>query len=118
MAVDNPVATGQGPGQSDARTVRDLLRSATTATLATIERTSGYPFASLVESLAGNLIMPLVGAVFGQPSFDDLSVMVRGAEVPYGKFLTQLLSFILLALVLFGLVKLETAVRLRGGSLM
>ncbi|MFN8098210.1 MAG: large conductance mechanosensitive channel protein MscL [Dermatophilaceae bacterium] len=66
----------------------------------------GAAFASLVESLAGNLIMPLVGAVFGQPSFDDLSVMVRGAEVPYGKFLTQLLSFILLALVLFGLVKL------------
>lgn len=49
MAVDNPVATGQGPGQSDARTVRDLLRSATTATLATIERTSGYPFGSLVQ---------------------------------------------------------------------
>lgn len=66
----------------------------------------GAAFAGLVESLAGNVIMPVVAGIFGAPSFDDLSWTLRGTEIPYGTFLTSLVSFLLLALVLFGLVKL------------
>ncbi|MGH2667979.1 MscL family protein [Actinokineospora sp.] len=66
----------------------------------------GTAFAALVESLAGNVLMQLVAAIFGKPDFSSLMFTVNGAELKYGAFLTELLNFLLLGLVLFGLVKL------------
>ncbi|WP_436495258.1 large conductance mechanosensitive channel protein MscL [Actinokineospora sp. HUAS TT18] len=66
----------------------------------------GTAFAALVESLAGNVLMQLVAAIFGKPDFSGLLFTVNGAELRYGAFLTELLNFLLLGLVLFGLVKL------------
>jgi large conductance mechanosensitive channel len=66
----------------------------------------GTAFAGLVDSLAADVIMQFVAAIFGQPDFSDLVVTVNGAGVRYGAFLTVLINFLLLALVLFGLVKL------------
>lgn len=65
----------------------------------------GTAFAALVESLAGNILMQLVAAIFGQPDFTRFSATVNGAEIKYGAFLTDLVSFLLLAVVLFGIVK-------------
>ncbi|RZS31415.1 large conductance mechanosensitive channel [Herbihabitans rhizosphaerae] len=65
----------------------------------------GAAFAALVESLAGNILMQLVAAIFGKPDFSNLSFSVNGAELKYGAFLTELLNFLLLGLVLFALVK-------------
>lgn len=66
----------------------------------------GTAFAALVESLAGNVIMQLVAAIFGQPDFTALVVTVNDAEIKYGAFLTDMLSFLMLGAVLFALVKL------------
>jgi large conductance mechanosensitive channel len=66
----------------------------------------GTAFAGLVDSLAGDVIMQFVAAIFGQPDFSGLILTVNGAEIRYGAFLTVLVNFLLLALVLFGLVKL------------
>ncbi|HVK21051.1 MAG TPA: large conductance mechanosensitive channel protein MscL [Actinokineospora sp.] len=66
----------------------------------------GTAFAALVESLAGNILMQLVAAIFGKPDFSGLLFTVNGAELRYGAFLTELLNFLLLGVVLFGLVKL------------
>jgi large conductance mechanosensitive channel len=66
----------------------------------------GTAFAGLVDSLAGDVIMQLVAAIFGQPDFSGLVFTVNDAEIRYGAFLTVLVNFLLLALVLFGLVKL------------
>ncbi|WP_197672035.1 large conductance mechanosensitive channel protein MscL [Alloactinosynnema sp. L-07] len=66
----------------------------------------GTAFAALVESLAGNVLMQLVAAIFGKPDFSGLLFTVNGAELRYGAFLTELLNFLLLGLVLFALVKL------------
>lgn len=66
----------------------------------------GTAFAGLVDSLAGDVIMQFVAAIFGQPDFSDLAFTVNGSEIRYGKFLTVVINFLLLALVLFGLVKL------------
>lgn len=65
----------------------------------------GTAFAKLVESLAGNVLMQLVAALFGQPDFSALGVTVNGTRIKYGAFLTDLVSFLLLAVVLFGIVK-------------
>ncbi|WP_033437351.1 large conductance mechanosensitive channel protein MscL [Saccharothrix sp. NRRL B-16314] len=72
----------------------------------------GTAFAALVESLAGNVLMQLVAAIFGQPDFSGFVFTVNNAEIRYGAFLTELLNFLLLGLVLFGLVKLMKLAKL------
>lgn len=62
----------------------------------------GTAFSKLVDSLAGDVIMQGIAAVFGKPDFRDLSI----GPIRYGAFLTELLNFILLAAVLFMFVKL------------
>lgn len=66
----------------------------------------GAAFASVVESLAKNLIMDFVTAVGGAPSTEALTLTIRNGKIHYGTFLGDLLSFLIMAAVLFGLVKL------------
>ena len=66
----------------------------------------GVAFGDVVQSLVDNLIMPLVAAVFGQPSFDALSLNVNGSDITYGAFLTDFVGFLLLAITIMMLVKL------------
>jgi large conductance mechanosensitive channel len=65
----------------------------------------GVAFAAVVKSLVDHIITPLVAAIFGQPSFHSLHGSIRGTRIPYGDFLTDLLGFLLLALVLLFLIK-------------
>lgn len=65
----------------------------------------GVAFAAVVQSLVDNLILPLVAALFGEPSFRGLTITVRSTEIPYGNFLTDLVGFLLLAFVVLVLVK-------------
>ena len=66
----------------------------------------GAAFAALVQSLASNILMQLVAAIFGTPDFTELSLTLNNAEITYGAFLTDFVGFILMALVLFAIVKL------------
>lgn len=63
-------------------------------------------FAKLVESLAGNIMMQLVAAIFGKPDFSGMVLNVNGAHIRYGAFVTDLVNFFLLALVMFAFVQL------------
>ena len=65
----------------------------------------GAAFAKIIESLAGNVLMQMVAVIFGQPDFTKLTINVNGGEIKYGAFLTDLVNFILLAALLFGVVK-------------
>jgi large conductance mechanosensitive channel len=65
----------------------------------------GAAFAKLIESLAGNVLMQFVAAIFGQQDFTKLVATVNGAQIKYGQFLTDLLNFLMLAGVLFLIVK-------------
>ena len=62
-------------------------------------------FAGLVTSFTENLISPIIGAIFGQPNFDSLVIEMGDAELRYGAFLTTLLNFLMVAFVLFLVVK-------------
>jgi large conductance mechanosensitive channel len=62
-------------------------------------------FAGLVTSFTENLISPIIGAIFGQPNFDRLVIEIGDARLRYGAFLTTLLSFLIVAFVLFLMVK-------------
>ncbi len=67
----------------------------------------GVAFATVVTSFV-NVVMSLIAAIFGASvSFDDLTFVVNGTPIPYGAFLTALISFLIVALALFLVVKLH-----------
>lgn len=70
--------------------------------------------AALVGSLVENIVMPIVGIIFGEPSFDDLIVTVNGSEILYGSFITALVTFLSIAFaVYFFIVKPYNAYKAR-----
>lgn len=62
-------------------------------------------FAGLVASFTENLINPIIGAIFGQPNFDSLVIDIGDAQLRYGAFLTTVINFVIVAFVLFLVVK-------------
>jgi large conductance mechanosensitive channel len=64
----------------------------------------GAAFGAVVTSLVENLITPLIAAVAGKPDFDGLSFTINGSRFRYGDFLNALVSFLLIASVVFFLV--------------
>ena len=64
----------------------------------------GLAFQSVVSSLTDNIISPIIGIFVGQ-NFDALEVTVRGATIRYGSFITSVIDFIILALIVFLIVK-------------
>ncbi len=82
----------------------------------------GGAFGTIVSSLIDDIIMPIVGAIIGKPDFSSLYWVVKGvvpeglpleearklADVSifaYGNFITVAINFLLLALVIFWMVK-------------
>ncbi len=64
----------------------------------------GAAFQSIVSSLVSDIISPLLGTVAGM-NFDSLSVNINGATLAYGKFITAVINFIIMAFVLFMIVR-------------
>jgi large conductance mechanosensitive channel len=61
----------------------------------------GLAFATLVNSLIGNLVMPLVSAIIGKPDFSSLVFTINDANFRYGAFLTDLIQFLAIATAVF-----------------
>jgi large conductance mechanosensitive channel len=61
----------------------------------------GTAFGLVVKSLVSDMILPLVAAVFGEPSFAGLSFTINGAVFNYGNFFDQVFSFLAIAAVVF-----------------
>ncbi len=65
----------------------------------------GGAFQKIVSSLVGDLLTPLLG-LFGTKALADLTFKIGEAEVKYGAFLTAVIDFIVMAFVIFVIVKL------------
>src|SRR5262249_1883835 len=61
----------------------------------------GLAFGAVVTSFVSDIITPLIAAIFGKPSFDDLSFTINGSHFTYGHFLNTLFSFVVIAAVIF-----------------
>ena len=61
----------------------------------------GAAFAGLVQAAVTDLLTPLIAAIFGQPDFNQLTFKVNGSVFKYGHFLNMLISFVIIALVVF-----------------
>lgn len=65
----------------------------------------GAAFGKIVSSLVENILTPLIGILIGGVSFTDLSITVGSAEVKYGVFLQSVFDFLIIALVIFIMMK-------------
>jgi large conductance mechanosensitive channel len=64
----------------------------------------GAAFGSVVTSLVDNVINPLVGILGGGPDLSSWAITVAGAELHVGAVLNALISFVLIAVVVYFLV--------------
>ena len=88
----------------------------------------GAAFATLVTSLVNDVLMQIVGIVFGQPSFNDISIHwgneIAGPaagragvtafyenQIFLGSFITAIINFLIIALVIFMVVKAVNRLR-------
>lgn len=65
----------------------------------------GAAFTAIVTSLTNDIIMPLIGVILGGVDFATLSIQVGEATVAYGLFIQAIINFLLIALVLFFMVR-------------
>jgi large conductance mechanosensitive channel len=78
----------------------------------------GGAFGKIVDSVVGDLIMPIAGKIFGGLDFNNYFIALSGqtattlaeakkagAVFAYGSFITILLNFIILAFIIFVMVK-------------
>jgi large conductance mechanosensitive channel len=65
----------------------------------------GGAFGKIVGSLVNDIIMPLIGLVMGGVNFSELSITVGNAVVKWGAFVQTLIDFLVIAFVIFMIVK-------------
>lgn len=80
----------------------------------------GAAFGKIVDSMVNDIIMPIVGKIFGGLDFSNMYIPLNGQEVglalveakkagavlAYGNFITVVLNFIILAFIIFQMVKM------------
>lgn len=65
----------------------------------------GLAFGAIVNSVVADLLMPIIGIILGGIDFSGLSVTFGGAVLAYGKLIQAIINFLLIAFVLFFLLK-------------
>jgi large conductance mechanosensitive channel len=65
----------------------------------------GLAFKTVVDSLVNHIIMPIIGAIFGKPSFDDLTLGIGDGVIRYGSFINAIINFLIIAATLFVIVR-------------
>lgn len=82
----------------------------------------GGAFGKIIDSIVKDLVMPIVSAIIGQPDFNNKYIVLKGVvpngtaldearKIPetaifaYGSFITVAINFLLLALVIFFMIK-------------
>lgn len=73
----------------------------------------GAAFTAIVNSLVADIITPIIGAVLGGVDFAGQAITVGNAVIGYGNFIQAIINFLLVALVLFLIVRSINAMQAR-----
>jgi large conductance mechanosensitive channel len=65
----------------------------------------GAAFTAIVNSLVGDIIMPIIGVLSGGIDFSGLSITIGSAVITYGKFLQAIVNFLLIGFTMFLVIK-------------
>jgi large conductance mechanosensitive channel len=69
----------------------------------------GIAFAAVIQALIADIITPIIAAIGGKPNFSKLSFTVNKSHFLYGSFLNSLLSFVIIAAVVYFVVVLPAS---------
>jgi large conductance mechanosensitive channel len=61
----------------------------------------GAAFGAVVTAFVASFITPLIAAIGGKPDFSSLAFTINGSRFTYGSFFNALLSFLIIAAVIF-----------------
>jgi large conductance mechanosensitive channel len=61
----------------------------------------GLAFAALLKAFIGDLITPIIAAIFGQPDFSTLNFTINSSIFRYGDFFDAAITFILTVAVIY-----------------
>ncbi|HMN32821.1 MAG: large-conductance mechanosensitive channel protein MscL [Chitinophagaceae bacterium] len=64
----------------------------------------GGAFGKIVSSLVDDMLMPIIGTILGN-DFEKLSATINGATVKYGTFIQNVVNFLIIAFVIFLMIK-------------
>jgi large conductance mechanosensitive channel len=85
----------------------------------------GAAFGKIVTSLVNDIVMPPIGLLMGGIDFSDLRIPLRAANaakglpavsINYGTFITTMIQFVIIAIVIFLMVKALTSLRRREAA--
>lgn len=77
----------------------------------------GVAFKAVIDSLVANIVMPIVGIIGGEPSFDEYTVTINNSIIRWGTFVTAVVSFVIIVAALFVTIKaFEKLQNLRGSG--
>ena len=62
-------------------------------------------FGAVVKSMVKDVLMPIIAMIAGKPNFDDIKL----GAIELGKFLTEVVNFLIVAVVLFFVIKAVSA---------
>ncbi len=65
----------------------------------------GGAFGKIITSLVNDVLMPLIGLALGGINFSELAIVVGDAVVKWGAFVQSIIDFLLVAFVIFMLVR-------------
>ncbi|HEX5616718.1 MAG TPA: large conductance mechanosensitive channel protein MscL [Acidimicrobiia bacterium] len=68
-------------------------------------------FKDVVDTFTNGIVLAFVAAVFGEPNFASITIGLGDAEILIGAFLNAIINFLLVAAVLFFIVKVYTAMK-------
>jgi large conductance mechanosensitive channel len=61
----------------------------------------GAAFTAVVKAIVADLITPIISAVAGHHDFSKLAFSINGSRFAYGDFLNELVTFVIVAFVVF-----------------
>jgi large conductance mechanosensitive channel len=65
----------------------------------------GLAFKQVVDSVVADLVSPIIGAVFGEPNFNSVTIDIGDGVIRVGAFITVLINFLIVGATLFVIVK-------------
>ena len=71
----------------------------------------GAAFKGIVDSLVNDILMPIINACTGGLNFNDWAITIGKAKILYGSFISNVLNFIIMAFIIFLMVKAMNKLR-------
>jgi large conductance mechanosensitive channel len=73
----------------------------------------GLYFKDVIDSFTNGIVLAFIAAIFGKPNFQDIVIGIGDADLLIGLFLNAVINFLLVAFVLFLIIKAYDTVKAR-----